>query len=124
VAPTNPPDKSRGLEAVRLAAILGIDLYPWQADVLELGCRVTDSGAFASHQVTVIAPRRNGKTELVLARIIAGLYLFDEGTILYTAHNGDTARDVLRQLETRLLSHPMTADTVALVRHSNTNPGS
>lgn len=81
-----------GTEVGLLLEASGIaPLMPWQAALVDQASTVA-GGAFVHDRVTVLAPRRNGKTRLVTARALAGLLLWGERSVLYTAHLGDTAR--------------------------------
>ena len=55
-------------------------------------------GRWASRLVGVSAPRQQGKSQLIVARALAGVLLFDEKTIICSAHQTDTAREVFQRL--------------------------
>ena len=46
--------------------------------VLEGACAVTADGAWAALDVGLLVPRQSGKTSLLVARELAGLFLFGE----------------------------------------------
>jgi hypothetical protein len=50
-------------------------------------------GTWAAKQVGVSAPRQNGKSQLIVARALAGALLFGEKKIVISAHAQDTARE-------------------------------
>jgi phage terminase large subunit-like protein len=56
---------------------------------------LTPEGALARGEVVLLCPRRNGKTQLLMARILAGC-LANRENVLYTAHLGDTARHMFK----------------------------
>jgi hypothetical protein len=60
-------------------------------------------GRWAAHQVGLSAPRQNGKSQIIVARAIAGALLFGEKKIVISAHLQDTARETfgkfLEQIE-------------------------
>lgn len=84
-------DETRGEKAVQFAAWCGLTLFPWQEDVLRQMCKTTPEGKWAAGEAVVIVPRQNGKGEVLLARELAGIYLFGEHNVLHTAHFLDTA---------------------------------
>lgn len=86
-----PGDTERGQQAVEFARLCGMTLFPWQEDVLRDMCRTGEDGYFSAPEVVVSVPRQNGKGEILVARELAGIYLFGEKTILHTAHHLDTA---------------------------------
>lgn len=53
---------------------------------------VRSDGQWATPTVGVSVPRQNGKGALIEARELAGLLLFDEKTIIHSAHEQKTAR--------------------------------
>lgn len=55
-------------------------------------------GRWASKFVGVSAPRQNGKSQLIVARALAGVLLFGEKMIIISAHETDTAREVWKRL--------------------------
>ena len=55
-------------------------------------------GTWAARQVAVSAPRQNGKSEIIVARALAGVLLFNEQTIIVSAHQQDTAREVFSRI--------------------------
>lgn len=86
-----------GDDAVDLAAAVGLHLLPWQQLVLRnsLGEYGTKWDAF---EVGLIVPRQNGKNVVLLARQLAGLFLFDEEQQVHTAHKFKTAQSAYRDL--------------------------
>ena len=55
-------------------------------------------GRWASKYVGMSVPRQNGKSQLIVARALAGVLLFDEKMIIISAHETDTAREVWKRL--------------------------
>lgn len=64
-------------------------------------------------RVGVVCPRQNGKNALIEARILAGLFIFGEQLIVYSAHLADTADEMFRRLEELIESVPWLASQVA-----------
>lgn len=88
-----------------LTASLGIVLDPWQENVLQAGMGERRDGTWAARQIAVSAPRQNGKTEIIVARALAGILLFGEQTIIVSAHQQDTAREVFNRIIDLVDSH-------------------
>lgn len=76
-----------------LSAALGVVLDPWQEDVLKAALGERRDGLWAARQVGLSAPRQNGKSQLIVARILAGALLFGEKKIVVSAHQQDTSRE-------------------------------
>ena len=79
--------------AADLSEALGVTLDPWQEDVFESALGERRAGKWAATQVGVSAPRQNGKSQLIVARFLAGALLFGEKKIIVSAHQQDTARE-------------------------------
>lgn len=91
-------DDDRGDQAVAFARWAGLTLFPWQEDVLRQMCRIGDDGLWVAPESVIIVPRQNGKGEILVARELAGIFLFGEESILHTAHFLDTAVDARDRL--------------------------
>ena len=85
-------------EVADLAASLGAPLDEWQEFVLESAMGERADGRWASKFVGISAPRQNGKSQIIVARALAGILLFGEKTIIVSAHQTDTAREVFQRL--------------------------
>jgi len=81
-----------------LAAGFGLSLDPWQENVLQAAMGERSDGTWAARQIAVSAPRQNGKSEIIVARALAGVLLFEEQTIIVSAHQQDTAREVFSRI--------------------------
>jgi hypothetical protein len=82
---------SAGAEAVDLAAIAGLNLYPWQAWCLEHALAEQSDGQWSAFEVGLIVPRQNGKGSVLEARQLAGLTLLHERLQVHTAHEYRTS---------------------------------
>lgn len=94
-----PSVRSNSWEDVAdLSASLGVTLDEWQEATLEAAMGERADGRWAARIVGVSAPRQQGKSQLIVARALAGVLLFDEQTIICSAHQADTAREVFQRL--------------------------
>lgn len=75
-----------------LAKAYGLQLDPWQENVLAASMGERSDGQWATSTVGISVPRQNGKGALIEARELAGLLLFGEKTIIHSAHEQKTAR--------------------------------
>lgn len=107
-------------EALVLANECGLSLMPWQADALTVMLTEAGDGRWAAPEFGVLCPRQNGKTHLLAARIIAGLFVFDEPLITYTAQSFKTALEVFRLVDQ---SVAVCADTARRVRTTRWSHG-
>lgn len=119
VAPAEPPVWTLGPEAEWAARAAGFTCFPWQADVLARAMATAGPGddTLLQQQITLVCPRRNGKTQLVMARILAGALAWNEPAILYTAHLGDTARHTFTAFLELLNHSPWLRSQVARISY-------
>lgn len=74
-----------------------MQLDPWQELVLRSSMGERSDGTWAAKQVGLSAPRQNGKSQLIVARALAGALLFGETKIVISAHSQDTARETFNK---------------------------
>ena len=114
---------SSGIEAVDLAASVGLILDPWQQLVLTGGCGERADGKWSAFEVAVVCPRQNGKNGILEARELAGLFLFGEKLILHSAHEFKTAQEAFRRVLTLVENSDDLRKKVARVRTSHGEEG-
>lgn len=73
-------------------------LDEWQEYALEAAMGERADGRWVSKFVGISAPRQNGKSQIIVARALAGVLLFGEKMIIISAHETDTARTVWKRL--------------------------
>ncbi|MFJ3706627.1 MULTISPECIES: terminase [unclassified Streptomyces] len=119
---TAPPQflSSSGQEAMELAEMAGLKLFPWQQHVLDVGLREREDGSWAAFEVAVNVPRQNGKGAIIEARELAGLFLLDEQLILHSAHEFKTSKVAFQRIEALIYGCPDLRKRVLRVRN-NTN---
>lgn len=117
VAP--PRSDSWGRDAVDLAATAGLVLDDWQALVLEEALGVDRRSKWAAFEVGVVVPRQNGKGSILEARALAGLFLFDERLIIWSAHEFKTAKEAYLRVRRLVEDTPHLNDRVAKYYQSN-----
>lgn len=81
-------------------------LDEWQEQALEAGMGERTDGRWAAKFIGVSAPRQNGKSQLIVARALAGALLFGEKMIIISAHETDTAREIWKRLIDVIESNP------------------
>lgn len=90
---------SAGQEAVELASHVGLVMDPWQAWVLQRALGEREDGSWSAFEVGLLVSRQNGKGSVFEARVLAGLFLFGERLILYSAHEFKTAREMFLRIQ-------------------------
>src|SRR5699024_2550952 len=81
-----------------LSASLGVTLDGWQELILEAAMGERADRTWAAKRVGISVPRQNGKSQLMVARILAGALLFGEKKIVVSSHQADTAREAFAKL--------------------------
>jgi hypothetical protein len=81
-----------------LSAQAGIVLDGWQELILQAAMGERSDRTWAAKRVGVSLPRQNGKSQLLVARALAGVLLFGEKKIVISAHQQDTAREAFAKL--------------------------
>lgn len=70
----------------------------WQELILKTAMGERRDNTWAAKRVGVTVPRQNGKSQLLVARALAGALLFGEKKIVISAHQQDTAREAFNKL--------------------------
>lgn len=105
---------SHGDDAIELANRVGLELDDWQQNMLRDGLAVVDGRApngtpaevWAAQDVAIELSRQNGKSVLFEVRVLAGLFLLREKLIVYSAHEGETAKNAFERIEQLIRSSP------------------
>ena len=95
-----------------LSAALGMPLDEWQDLALEAAMGERADGRWLSKFVGVSAPRQNGKSQLIVARALAGVLLFGEKMIIISAHETDVAREIWKRLLDVVEANPTVEERV------------
>ena len=89
-------------KTIRLLEHYGIKLLPWQKSVIYRWMAVEqgDDGKWywVNSEAGLLVPRQNGKTEIIICRIIGGMVFMGEA-IVYTAHSGKTVDETKRRVQ-------------------------
>jgi len=113
-----PPDavpNDQADTALDLASIAGLDLYPWQENVLRTAMMRSPAGRWAASEVAVVVPRQNGKGSILEVRQVWGLFN-GEKLQLHSAHEFKTCYEHFRRVRDLVESSPLLLDQVAIIR--------
>lgn len=114
---------SAGIEAIQAYELSGQRLDDWQKAELIDACGERDDGRWAAFEVALVDPRQNGKDELLLARELAGLFVWGERLIGHSAHLFDTAMEHLERLVSLIEDVPEFSSRVRKVNRSHGSEG-
>lgn len=81
-----------------MASSLGVPLDEWQEQVLEAAMGERANGKWSSKYIGLSVPRQNGKSQIIVARALAGVLLFGEKKVIISAQSHDTAREVWQRI--------------------------
>lgn len=84
----------------------GLYLQPWQAMVVDDLLGVRPDRRWAARDAGLSVPRQNGKSVVAELLVLAGLYLFQEELVVYTAHLVDTALEIFERVVARIERNP------------------
>lgn len=97
-------DLTHGRRAVKLAARLKWRLMPWQLWSLEQ-ILAKEDGQWAHPESCLIVPRQNGKSLVLVFRVIYGLFVLGEN-IIFSAHQWETAKALWQRMNMILKDVP------------------
>lgn len=97
---------SSGEDVADLCEAAGLILDPWQRYVLDRACGEHADGRWTAREVALFVPRQNGKGAIIEARVLAGLFLFKEKKILWSAHEYKTAHEGFLRIKELIQSAP------------------
>lgn len=109
------PARPAGGQVAALAAQAGIVLDEAQRLVLDAFCGRDADSRWSAFQGVCLMPRQNGKTELLIIRILAGLFLFRERRVIFSSHQSRTSSEVFRRLREVIESTPELGGRIARV---------
>jgi phage terminase large subunit-like protein len=94
-------------------------LLPWQEYVLDDMLKVDKEDKWIRKTNLLLIARQNGKTHLARVRILAGLFLFNERSIVAMSSNRGMALDTFRKVCDVIEDNPLLAAQVRQIRVAN-----
>lgn len=123
-----PGDETDGERAVNLATRAGVRPMPWQRQALGRILSRREDGSFTHPDVVLISPRQSGKSEILVWRLLFGLFVLGERQV-YSAQRFVTSDSVFRRMKAtiearpslyrRLLKPPSSSSSRATIELSN-----
>jgi len=107
---------SKGQEMIDFATELGINLMEWQKFVCIHGHKVRPDGRWAHSEVGLILARQQGKSTLMMIRILTGMFVWGEGLQLASAHRLTTSLETFRQIVALIETNPKLENEVKKIR--------
>jgi hypothetical protein len=107
---------SKGQEMIDFAASLSIQLMDWQKFVAIHAHKVKEDNRWATAEVGLCLSRQNGKSTLMMLRILTGMFVWGEGLQLASAHRLTTSLETFRQIVALIEQHPELEKEVKKIR--------
>jgi len=107
---------SKGQDMIDLATELGINLMEWQRFVCIHGHKVRSDGRWAHSELGLIMARQQGKSTLMMLRILTGMFVWGEGLQLASAHRLTTSLETFRQIVSLIEMNPKLEKEVKKIR--------
>jgi phage terminase large subunit-like protein len=85
-------------KTIRLVEHYGIQLLPWQKAILYRWMALNEDGTWANPDCGLLVPRQNGKSELLIVRIIGGMVFLGEA-LVYTAQSDNTVAEIKSRVQ-------------------------
>jgi hypothetical protein len=101
-----PSVRSEGADAVELCTYAGIQLDDWQSYVLASALGRTADGGWSAFETALVVPRQCGKSTLLVARLLAGMFLLKEKELVFSSYAFDSALVVFRRLVSAIRETP------------------
>jgi phage terminase large subunit-like protein len=107
---------SKGQEMIDFADQIGIQLMDWQKFVAIHAHKVKEDNRWATAEVGLCLSRQNGKSTLMMLRILTGMFVWGEGLQLASAHRLTTSLETFRQIVALIEQHPELEKEVKKIR--------
>jgi hypothetical protein len=107
---------SKGQEMIDFATELGINLMEWQRYVCIHGHKIRPDGRWAHSELGLIMARQQGKSTLMMLRILTGMFVWGEGLQLASAHRLTTSLETFRQIVGLIETNPKLEKEVKKIR--------
>ena len=120
------PARSRSLapEIVAFAGEIGVQLDPWQADVLDVFSGVdADGKRWASTTNYLLCARQNGKSMIFVVRALYALFRLQKRMVLYSSHQWASSNESFLAMKDIIARNPELEAQVKAVRLSAASLG-
>jgi phage terminase large subunit-like protein len=107
---------SKGLELIDFSKSIGLDLMPWQSWLAVEAHRVKPDGRWHYPVICAVVARQNGKSTLMMSRILAGLFLWNDPLQIGSAHRLTTSLETFRALVGIIESNEVLSSQVKRIR--------
>lgn len=107
---------TKGLELIDFSKSIGLELMPWQSWLAIEAHKVKPDGRWHYPLICAVVARQNGKSTLMMSRILAGLFLWNDSLQIGSAHRLTTSLETFRALVNIIENHENLASQVKKIR--------
>ncbi len=110
-------DGSLGPEIVSFASAHDLELSAWEVEVVEDFSGTLDE-RWTSRSNVLIVPRQNGKSEILIARALYGLFVMRKRLIMFSSHQWASSNEIFLRMKGIIEAQPELMEQVKHVRLS------
>jgi len=107
---------SKGQELIDFSASVGLELMDWQKWLAIEAHKVKSDGRWAHPLICAVVARQNGKSTLMISRILAGLFLWNDPLQIGSAHRLTTSLETFRHIVNLIESNDSLSSKVKKIR--------
>lgn len=107
---------SKGQELVDFSASVGLELMDWQKWLAIEAHKVKPDGRWRYPLIAAVVARQNGKSTLMISRILAGLFLWNDPLQIGSAHRLTTSLETFRHIVNLIESNDSLSSKVKRIR--------
>jgi hypothetical protein len=110
-----PHVRSAGRQITGIASMAGIELDESQSLVAEAVGGVGSDGKWSAFEAVIFCPRQNLKTEILIARLLFGLFVAREDYMVYSSHAVKTSTKTFKRVKRAIDRNPRLGARIARV---------
>lgn len=107
---------TKGSELIDFSKSIGLDLLPWQSWLAVEAHKIKPDGRWRYPLICAVVARQNGKSTLMMSRILAGLFLWNDSLQIGSAHRLTTSLETFRTLVNIIENNNELASQVKKIR--------
>jgi hypothetical protein len=103
----NPYKRTKADKAIKfLNEVAEMHFDPWQELILRDWLAIEDNGKWTHLTCSLVVARQEGKSELIIARLIVALYLDKVDLCIYSSHRIDSSVEIYRRMRDKINRTP------------------
>ena len=107
---------TKGWDLIKFSSSIGLELLPWQKWLAIQAHRTKPDGRFHYPTICAVVARQNGKSTLMISRILMGLFEWKDELQIGSAHRLTTSLETFRHIVNIIESNESLAQQVKKIR--------